>query len=291
MAILGFADYANAVTEDGAFHYQYVYKTALPTPGTAGYFVDANQSSGIPVYNAFAGSALTFTPLTGQKNQGIYVGPEPASGLSKRLLRLQVGTANTTNNTVPSNYYLCDYLGFYALIDADSTDLQEMDNTVTLPRYTSGDGVRIVLVATAPMVVTASCTLVYTNQDGVTGRSVTFNVIPALSIGVCATGTSPTLGGAGQATPFVPLADGDTGVRAIESVTMTTGAGGFFCACLVKPLATASTYEFLTKTEKNFGFDWQRLPVIEPGAYLNFLVQRGSTAASTLQGELVFINK
>lgn len=290
MAVRGFADYGNAMTDDGAYHYQYVYKTALPTPVTAGVFIDANQTSGIPVYNAFAGSALTLTPLTGSRNQGVYVGPEPAAGLSKRLLRWQVGTSNTSANTTPSNLYLCDYLGFYPLIDADSTDQQDMDNTLSPTRYVDGKGVRIVLVATAPMTVTASCTLVYTNQDGVTGRSVTFNVFPAANIGVCATAAGTT-GAVGANSPFVNLIDGDTGVRAIESITFAAGAGGFLCACLVKPLATISNYEALTRTEKAFGFEWQKLPVIEPGAYLNFLIQRGSTAASTLQSEFVFINK
>lgn len=287
MAIRGFGDLANAV-DSGKVHYQYVYKTALPTPFTAGFFVDANQSSGIPVYNAFAGSALTFTPLSGSRNQGVYIGPRPETGESKRLLRWQVLTTTTTNGP-PSNLYLCDYLGFYPLIDADSTDLQEMDNSAAIGRYDSGDGVRIVLIATAPMVVTASCTLVYTNQDGVTGRTVTFNVIPALAIGTCATGTG-SAGGQGQATPFVRLIDGDTGVRAIESITFSSGAGGFICACLVKPLATISYYESSVPAEKMFGFEWQHLPEIHNDAYLNFLIQRGASAATTLQSELVFIN-
>ena len=289
MAIKAFGDLAKAIHDEGKFHYQYVYKTALPTPATAGYFIDANQSSGIPVYNAFAGSATTFTALTGSRNQGIYVGPEPAAGEKKRLLRWQMLTT-TSSNGPPSYFYLCDYLGFYPLIDADSTDLQEMDNSTTLTRYTDGDGVRIVLVASAPMTATASCTLVYTNQAGVTGRSVTFNVIPALNIGVCATGTAPSLGGAGQATPFVILADGDTGVRAIESITFAAAAGGFICACLVKPLANISYYEASVPAEKMFGFEHQHLPTIESGAYLNFLIQRGATAATDLRSELIFIN-
>lgn len=288
MAVLGFADYADAF-ESGNYHYQYIYKTALPAPGTAGYFIDVNQSSGIPVYNAFAGSALTFSSLSGSRNQGIFVGPQPGDGKSKRLARMQLLTT-TTSNGVPSYFYLCDYLGFYPLIDADTTDQQDMDNTVTLPRYVDGNGVRIVLVASAPMTVTASCTISYTNQDGVSGRTITFNVIPALNIGACATGVSPTVGGAGQASPFVDLAEGDTGVRSIESITFASGAGGFLVACLVKPLAQLPVYEATVASEKMFGFEHQKMPVIESGAYLNFLVQRGSTAATTLQGELVFIN-
>jgi len=287
MAFNSFGKYGEAF-DNGKVHYQYVYKTALPAAATAGYFIDANQSSGLPVYNAFAGSATTFTPLTGSRNQGIYTGTS-YPGETKRLLRMQLLTT-TSSNGLPNYTYLCDYLGFYPLIDADSTDQQDMDNTLGLTRYTDGNGVRIVLIASAPMVLTASCTLVYTNQDGVTGRSVTFNVIPALNIGVCATGASPTLGGAGQATPFVILADGDTGVRAIESITFAGSAGGFICACLVKPIASAIQLEASVPVEKSFGFEQQLLPEIKDGAYLNFLIGRGGTAAIDLRAELIFIN-
>lgn len=280
--IQSFSKLSNAF-DSGNFHYQYVYKTALPASGTAGFFVDANQSSGIPVYNAFAGSALTFTPLSGQRNQGVNIGPRPVTG-TKYLSRFQ---ALTTTASVPTFLYLSDYVGFYPLIDADNTDPQEMDNTISPSRY-NGEGVRIVLVATAPMTATASCTIVYTNQSGVTGRTVTFNVIAAPSIGVCATATG-TVGAAGQATPFVNLAEGDTGVRAIESITFASGAGGFISACLVKPLANLMLYEASVAAEKQFGFEVQRPPEIHPDSYLNFLVQRGSTASINLQAELVFL--
>lgn len=275
--------------ESGNSHYQYVYKTALPAPGTSGFFVDTNQTSGIPVYNAFAGSALTFTALNGQKNQGIFTGQKPNVSQKKYLSRFQALTTSTTN-AIPAQLNLCDYLGFYPLIDCDNTDPQEMDNSNSLGRYADGKGVRIVLVATAPMTATASCTLVYTNQDGVSGRSVSFSVIPASSIGVCATGADPTLGGAGQATPFVNLAEGDTGVRAIESITFAAGAGGFIVACLVKPIAQLSILESLVPNEKTFGFEVQAPPEIHDDAYLNFLVQRGSTNSINLQAELIFLN-
>lgn len=274
--------------DSGKLHYQYVYKTALPAPVTTGVFVDANQTSGTPVYNAFAGSALTFTPLSGQRNQGINIGVQPATGEKKYLHRMQVLTTSTTNS-IPANLYLLDYLGFYPLIDADSTDIQEMDNSTSLTRSVDGNNVRIVLVATAPMTITAPCTLVYTNQDGVTGRSVTFNVFPAASIGACATAAG-TNGAANNITPFVVLAEGDTGVRAIESVTFASGAGGFLCACLVKPVAEVSILEAMVPAEKTFGFDRTSIPEIHPNSYLNFLVQRGSANAINLQAELVFVN-
>lgn len=286
MSIRNFAVIGQNIENNGKYHYQYVYKTTLPTPVTAGAFVDLNQTSGVPVYNAFSGSAATFTPLVGSKNQGVYVGPTPTSGEDKYLARMQV---LTTTASVPSYVHLCDYLGFYTLIDADSTDVQVMDNSLSISRYSSGEGVRIVFVAIAPMVATANCTVVYTNQDGVTGRTVNFNVFPAANIGVCAV-TAGNNGTVQSVTPFVNLVDGDTGVRAIESITFSNSAGGFICACLVKPLANVMMYEASVPTEKVFGIEQQKLPKIEPEAYLNFLIQRGNTASTNFFAELLFVN-
>jgi len=40
---------------------------------------------------------------------------------------------------VPITMVMCDYLLFYPQVDMDSVDPQAMDNTVTLPRYESGE--------------------------------------------------------------------------------------------------------------------------------------------------------
>lgn len=266
----------------GKTHFQYLYKATTPAAGTAGFFVDLSQSGGIPKYNPLAGSELTATQLEGAGNFGVYPGTFGTG--SKHLLRWQM----LSTGTPPDFLMLCDYLLFYPLIDGDAGDQQVMTNTATLPRYTTGEGVRIVLVVTAPMALTAPITVVYTNQAGVTGRSVTVNIIPGTSIGVCATGT----GGAGiqSPTPFIPLASGDSGVRAIESVTMGSAAGGFLCAILVRPIASMQLYEVSVPVEKQYPIEGQVTPEVMPGACLNLLIQRGGTASSPYFGEFVFVN-
>lgn len=288
MALNGLNKVGKAIADEGKFHYQYVSKPLKPTPGTGGFIVDMNQTSGSPKYNAFAGTQLAFTPLLGSGNNGIYPG-NFLPGSTKHLARLQV--VNTTGSTgaAPDFVYLCDYVGFYPLIDCDDVDVQSCDNSLALPRYSDGDGIRIVLIVQAPLISTAPITITYTNSEGVTGRAATFNLIPGASIGVCATGTG-TAGGAGQVTPFFPLASGDSGVRAIESFQMGLGAGGFICAALVKPLATIQTYEQSRSSEKVFGIDNQYLPEIKEGAYLNFLIQRSAVAGGNIYSELVFVN-
>jgi hypothetical protein len=270
--------------ENGQVHYAYVFKPTTPVPGTAGVFVDLNQSSGIPRYNGFAGTALSATPLVGSGNNGINPGPF-VEGSTKHLLRLQALQLGAT----PDYLKLCDYLMFYPLIDAGDDTAQLMDNTESLPRYQTGEGVRIVLIVTAPVELTAPLTIEYTNSDGVSGRTATANVIPNAAIGACITAVG-TAGTANAATPFFPLANGDQGVRSIESVTFGAAAGGFVCAALVKPLADLNLFEANVPVERQVGFEKQNLPEIKPGAYLNFLIQRGSTTAGNYRAELVFIN-
>lgn len=273
---------------NGSCHRQYVYKAATPTPATAGYFVDMNQTSGQPKYNAFPGSPLTFTPLTGEGNSGIYTGfTEP--GKTKYLARWLCLNPNVSaNNTSPDQVYLCDYLGFYSLIDCDDTESQVLDNTLSLTRYTDGIGVRIVAIVQAPMVSTASFTINYVDTDNAAQAS-TFNLIAGANIGVCATGTG-TATAANNVTPFWPLSGGSQGVKRITSVQCATGAGGFICLALVKPLAMLQLIELNVPNEMHFGFEGKPLPEIKDGAYLNFLVQRSRTGAGALRSELTFVN-
>jgi hypothetical protein len=289
MALRNFGNIGESF-ESGKYHYQYVTKATTPTPATAGFFVDMNQTSGQPKYNAFAGTQGSFTPLVGSGNGGVYTGPQPQAGSTKHLVRWQGVNVNSgANTTPPDTVLLCDYLGFIPLIDCDDVDLQEFDNTEVLPRYQDAEGVRVVFVVQAPMLNTASIVVNYTNSQGVSGRSVTFNLIAGLNIGVCATGTGTT-GGAAQATPFLPLASGDTGVMRIDSVQMLAGAGGFICACLVKPIDLLQLYEIGVPAEKMYGFEKQMPPQIQDGAYLNFLIQRSGTGAGSFRSELIFIN-
>lgn len=286
MSLGGIYNIGNSIESDGKYHYQYLYKPTVPANVTTGYFIDLNQSSGTPKYNPFAGTELTATTLVGGGNAGIYPG-NFITGSTKHLARWQM---TQIANTSIDNVFLNDYLMFYPLIDCDNVDTQDFINIETLPRYESGEGVRIVLIVTAPMAVTASVTISYTNSDGVSGRTSTANIIPGVNIGVCATAGGGTAGTSNQATPFWPLALGDKGVRSIESITFGAGTGGFMCAVLVKPLASMMIYEANVPSEKIYGFDNQLAPEIKPGAYLNLLIGRGGTVTGNYRGELIFIN-
>jgi hypothetical protein len=108
--------------------------------------------------------------------------------------------------------------------------------TAALTRYTSGVGVMAGLLVTTAIGTTATTfTFSYTNQAGTAGRISQPVVIGSTAVGN-AIGT------------FAPicLADGDTGVRSVESVTLaaTTGAPGVMGVVLFKPLAMIALNDF-----------------------------------------------
>ena len=283
--IRAFGEIGKAI-ESGSCHYQYVNKPTIATTGVAGQFYDLNQVSGVPRYNAFVGSQAAFTPLNGSGNSGIYVGPFE-TGKTKHLARFQVHNPNTSG-VLNDQVYLNDYLGFYPLIDCDSVDLQEMDNTLSLPRYTDGKGVRIVLVVQAPTTNAADLTITFIDDTN-TERSITRTICTGGVIGSCVT-TAGLTGLVSSSTLFWPLANGSLGVKSIKSVQFASAAGGFICLALVKPLADIHMYEASVASEKIYGIN-NIMPVeIFPNAYLNLMLLRTGTANATLRAELLFIN-
>ena len=104
---------------------------------------------------------MVFTPCVAQKNDAIYF-PGIQHGQHRHLTSATFWSNQGTYNGAGS-IVIFDLLGYYPLIDGDSTDLQEADNTLTLPRYTDGEGVGLVIVNhVAPAVQGGVATIAYT---------------------------------------------------------------------------------------------------------------------------------
>lgn len=278
-------DVARAAAETGGEWQSFFWKTGGVAAG-AGRWVDTSVGAGIPIYNPYAGAALAATPMIGSGNRGIYTGPEPAPGQTKHLFAMQ---SATSAGGTPLYLLLADYLLFYPLVDGDSTDSQTLDNTVTLPRYANGSGVQCMVVVSAPMVQNGTATMTYTNSAGVSGRTVQFGLLANSIIGALASGTN-TSGASGSASPFVPLASGDTGIRSIQSITLNAATGGLLNFVLVLPLAHQQIREINTQAEKFMLPNAATLPTIESGAYLSFLANNATASGYTpLRGFLQFI--
>jgi hypothetical protein len=262
----------------------FFFKTSVPF-GTASRWYDAAVGAGTPVYQAYVGSQYESTPITGQSNQGIYLGPTPSAGQTKHLFALSAGTSTAS---VPLTLLLADYLMFYPLIDMDSLDPQDMTNSLSLTRYTSGEGVQAYFVVAAPMVSNGTVTVTYTNSEGTSNRTTTFGITFSGTIGTIVNNSNSTLV-AGASAPFIPLANGDRGIRSIQTVTCNASMGGFCNIVLVKPLATHLIREQNTEAETVFFTSKANCVQIQPGAYLNFIaLNNTATTFAPLRGFVQF---
>lgn len=293
MAIQTVRDIVAAFTE-GRWHQQRFLKNAGTTADTR--WQDWSYASGQPAYDARVGSPLTFTPVVAAGNDAIYM-PAVSAGHERRLAGMEFVRRASNSGQVAVDFVLYDLLGYYPLIDGDSTDAQAMDNTATLPRYTDGVGVRLVIVNhIAPIVANASGTLVYVDDQDVE-RTTTFDVNVG-GVNQVVSGVS-TLGVGILATP---LASGSRGVKRLVSVQFTTPPGGLFCLYLIKTLATAATWRDLYTSALTSGeaagfekclcaTNGYHLPVIRDGASLAFFYRpsAGGRTVSLLFGQMTFI--
>lgn len=268
-------DLVESEVDYGRFQISSFRKVPVIT-STAGFWVDLSMAPGNPKPNYYTGTDLTATTLNG--NLGLYHGQNAGVGETKHLAEITAicGTATP----LPMTLLLCDYLLFYPLIDGDSTDEQFLDNTVTLPRYESGEGVRAFLVATNPYTGNTNVTIKYTNSDGVSGRTsptLFTNAVTAIATLMTGGGTSGT---ANRFGPFFPLQDNDKGIRSVESITISAPSGGLYALVLAKTLAEVPIYEINAPVERHFFKERLTMPEIKNGAYLNFLAYANGSVQS-----------
>lgn len=140
--------------------------------------------------------------------------------------------------------------------------------TAALTRYTSGVGVYAALeFYTAVGGTDAVWTVVYTNQAGTGSRSVSFLLsnTPGISSFI-----------------MVPLQGADTGVKSVESVSLTpsTGTAGNFGITLFKPLAYIPAMPTrMGRVNDVFDMPGWNEPVLD-AACLQFLIKYGSGSYS-----------
>ncbi len=264
----------------------YIWRKTPSQATTSGIWFDLSMSPGMPVPKYwFDAAPLVAKQITQSGDGGFYHGPNVSP--SAKFLR-KITTQASAATALPMNAVLCDYLLYYPTVDDGTTDEQMMDNSTTLSRYADGKGVRMIAVTTGARTGGQTFTVKYTNQDGVTGR-VTPVVIQntATTLGSITTSNTSATGGAD---PFIPLQDGDSGVRAIESVTMLGVDTGIFSLILVKPLTQTCFRAADVPYEKDFLIPTTDLVRIQDNAFLNFLVlPLGTLAATVLRGDIKVI--
>lgn len=134
-------------------------------------------------------------------------------------------TQVTVGSLAPGAYILCDRVSHIGNLNGNSGGTSA-SATSALTRYTDGVGVMCMLSVYAQLGATGTtATVSYTNQAGTAGR----------------TSPSVVFGGTGfrevNRGIIIPCASGDTGFRAVASVTLGAGTGaGTYGVTLFKPL-------------------------------------------------------
>lgn len=254
----------------------------VPSQATAsGIWFDLSMSPGNPPPQYYAAAPLAATVLARSSDGGLDHGPNVSTSTVTKYLRKFMAMTQTAT-AVPLPIYLLDYLLYYSFITMDA-GTQDLTNTNVLTRYTDGAGVRVMAIEVASQVGGSQFRFTYTNSAGVAGRvSQTVTCNTQVVNGTVITSAPTTLGCAG---PFIPLADGDTGVRSIEQVEFLTGDVGLIALVLVKPLASASIYDITAPVEVDYLINQNQMPIIKDDAYLNMIVHPSGTLASApIQG-------
>jgi hypothetical protein len=127
------------------------------------------------------------------------------------------------------------------------------------------------------------------NYTNCLGEAKTSQTIRGNTLG---TGATQNASVANTYLPFVELASGCTGIRSVQSVTVSGLGTGIAVLVLVKPICEIITRDttFFTPYEVDFFQDRQQLPIVYDGACLNWLVSPSATMASLItMGHIEYI--
>jgi hypothetical protein len=284
-----FANVAALVDAEIAGRTQHAFFRKVPAVATgAGTWYDYSMAPGNPAPQYYAAAPLVAQVMSRSADGGIQHGGIPSGNKYLRRLMAMAVTAAA----VPQRMYLLDYLMFYPFVDMGTSDTQPMDNTQTLPRYTTGAGVQVMAVLVAPHGLAGDSFFVtYTNSAGVAGRVTPLHTM-STAISVNGTILTTQQSGTGRFGPFLALQAGDTGVRSIESVQCTAGTDvGLFTLVLVQPLAEITLREITAPSEIDYFLQaGGKIPAIEDNAYLNFITcPNGSLSGIPVIGDAEFV--
>lgn len=227
---------------------------------------------------------LAFTPYTDAakgREAGIWHGGDVSPSV-KHLLN--IGCVTTAAVGAGSIAYIVDLLGAYPKIRTDLATVQNLNNTLTLPRYTDGKGVRAFFsLSTANGTGSSNHTYSYTNSSSAAGRTpstVIAGTASAITGHMIHTGVA-----AGNYGPFLPLAGGDDGVKSVESFqnSVASGSAGFVDLVLCKPLAFIPITTAFIAAERDLLTQLPSLPRIYDGAVLGVIIQSGAVITSGTQ--------
>jgi hypothetical protein len=196
---------------------------------------------------------------------------------SQEKLLISAGITSTVAGTCVLYDRLFQIGGLNAAITTD----QPIQGSTALTRNTEGIG-NIAFYEIYSQIGSTSTTLTmtYTNQAGEPGKVSTINI-----------------GGTGfresSRMQRIPLALGDTGIRAIEKIALSssTGTAGNFGIILVQALSWQSIALSGLMGWRDYTTGLPGIPSIHPNACLSYMFRAGAATAPDIFGCLAFVEK
>lgn len=244
---------------------------------TAGRWYDFSGLGGVPVANAFTGTALAWQSTNEGSGFGLWTGGNVTPD-TKHVINASAVTGVATG--VPGVLMLVDLQGYWPGITNNLNTAQTLTGTPTL-RYTNGAGCRLFWVQTATAGATAqNISVSYSNTVPTSGRAL------PVTVAMTASAIVPHISHSGTAAnnygPFLPLASGDTGVSNVATVTFSAANTGTGALCLARPLFSLPLTTTSVAVERDLVNQLPSLPRIIDGACLTWLYFAGAaTGAST----------
>ena len=287
-------DFINQATTNGKFWRTDWNKLTFGTTAhTAGMWYLLSQTGGNPAASSILGTGtnLAFQALTDATATAAGIRHGGDVGGFKQIINASAFSASAT--TMPAIFMLVDLLGFYPITTVTTTGAQTLNNTVTLPRYTDGAGVQAIVVPSTVMgAATPTITLGYTNSAGTASRATPS--APALPLGNTAAAVSSVIysgTGSGKYGPFMPQANGDAGIRSVQSISLSASyVSGVLNLLLVKPLLTMPMTTIGVAAERDLLNQVPSLPKVYDGACLAWMMYAGAATPvnSPFYGHLDF---
>jgi hypothetical protein len=250
---------------------------------TAGRWYELSSLAGLPVANAFPGTALAWQTCDEAAGNGTQIFGMPHGGNVSTDIKhaLNLAAWSTAATGVPGTLMLVDMQGYWPGINMNAATSQALTGTPTL-RYAGGAGLRAFLAIRTSSGATAhNLSYSYTNQAGTAGR------VQPVTVACTASAITPHITHSGVAAnnygPFLPMASGDSGIQTFASVQLSAASlAGTAALVLCRPLAQITLSVVGLMTEKDLLNQIPSLPVIKDGACLTWLWGAGAaTAAST----------
>lgn len=277
-ALTSLSDYVNRATggnsgtPENVFWYKQPYIASVLDTWAAGLMYSMWK------YDGFPGPGATPTTVAAPTNATAGAMPftDPGGGREKWLM-------NASMVTVPGStagVFLYDRLLHIGSLDGTVATAQTVGGSIT--RHTGGAGNQIwVEIYTAIGSTARTITASYTNQAGTASRT-TQAVLFGASAGNPGNDTNLLIN--------LPLQAGDSGVRSVQSVTIsaTTGTAGNFGVNIAYPIAFVA-FDESGGVNRNFATGMPGLTAVEAGACIASAVFAISTTEAAVYGALGFV--